>query len=92
MTRILTEQYARAKDILNEYADGHHQLRDLLLSREVIFTEDVESVFGKRKWASRADEIIKANEEEKESDADTDSGSDKNTLPPPIPEDEKNDK
>ena len=40
----------------------------------------------------RADEIIKANEEEKESDADTDSGSDKNTLPPPIPEDEKNDK
>ena len=92
VTRILTEQYARAKDILNEYADGHHQLRDLLLSREVIFTEDVESVFGKRKWASRADEIIKANEEEKESDADTDSGSDKNTLPPPIPEDEKNDK
>ena len=63
VTRILTEQYERAKQILKEYENGHHQLRDLLLTREVIYTEDVENIFGKRKWASRADEIIKANEE-----------------------------
>ena len=63
VTRVLSEQYERAKQILKEYEGGHHQLRDLLLTREVIFTEDVEHIFGKRKWASRADEIIKANEE-----------------------------
>lgn len=62
VTRILTEQYERAKQILMEHEAGHHKLRDLLLTREVIYTEDVEHIFGKRKWASRADEIIKANE------------------------------
>lgn len=62
VTRILTEQYERAKQILMEHETGHHKLRDLLLTREVIYTEDVEHIFGKRKWASRADEIIKANE------------------------------
>lgn len=62
VTRILTEQYERAKQILMEHEVGHHKLRDLLLTREVIYTEDVEHIFGKRKWASRADEIIKANE------------------------------
>lgn len=66
VTRILSEQYERAKALLEEYKDGHHKLRDLLLSREVIFTEDVENIFGKRKWASRADEIIKANEEQEQ--------------------------
>ncbi len=63
VARILAEQYERAKQLLKEYEDGHHQLRDLLLTREVILSEDVEHIFGKRKWASRADEIIKANEE-----------------------------
>ncbi len=62
VTRILTEQYERAKQILMEHEAGHHKLRDLLLTREVIYTEDVEHIFGKRKWASRADEIIRANE------------------------------
>ena len=28
----------------------------------MIFTEDVENIFGKRPWTSRADEIIKTNE------------------------------
>ena len=50
VTRVLSEQYERAKQILKEYEGGHHQLRDLLLTREVIFTEDVEHIFGKRKW------------------------------------------
>ena len=100
VTRVLSEQYERAKQILKEYEGGHHQLRDLLLTREVIFTEDVEHIFGKRKWASRADEIIKANEEKERqrsiaaSDADkseTDSLSDPDdsATPPPVPEEEK---
>lgn len=100
VTRVLSEQYERAKQILKEYECGHHQLRDLLLTREVIFTEDVEHIFGKRKWASRADEIIKANEEKErqrsiaagdadKSETDSLSDPDDSATPPPVPEEEK---
>lgn len=100
VTRVLSEQYERAKQILKEYEGGHHQLRDLLLTREVIFTEDVEHIFGKRKWASRADEIIKANEEKErqrsiaagdadKSETDSLSDPDDSVTPPPVPEEEK---
>lgn len=100
VTRVLSEQYERAKQILKEYEGGHHQLRDLLLTREVIFTEDVEHIFGKRKWASRADEIIKANEEKErqrsiaagdadKSETDSLSDPDDSATPPPVPEEGK---
>lgn len=100
VTRVLSEQYERAKQLLKEYEGGHHQLRDLLLTREVIFTEDVEHIFGKRKWASRADEIIKANEEKErqrsiaagdadKSETDSLSDPDDSATPPPVPEEEK---
>lgn len=100
VTRVLSEQYERAKQILKEYEGGHHQLRDLLLTREVIFTEDVEHIFGKRKWASRADEIIKANEEKErqrsiaagdadKSETDSLSDPDDSATPPPVPGEEK---
>lgn len=100
VTRVLSEQYERAKQILKEYEGGHHQLRDLLLTREVIFTEDVEHIFGRRKWASRADEIIKANEEKErqrsiaagdadKSETDSLSDPDDSATPPPVPEEEK---
>ena len=64
VSRIIAEQYERAKSILKEYADGHKQLKELLLDREVIYTEDVEKIFGKRQWSSRTEEIIRINEEE----------------------------
>ena len=41
-----------------EKAEGHKQLTQVLLEREVIYTEDVERIFGKRQWASRSDEIL----------------------------------
>ena len=47
-----------------KYAEGHHELTEVLLSREVIFTEDVERIFGKRQWASRTDELLAAKPEE----------------------------
>ena len=37
-----------------------------LIEKEVIFAEDVEQIFGKRKWASRSEEIMSANEISKE--------------------------
>ena len=63
VSRIISEQYERAKAILTEYASGHKELTTILLDREVIYTEDVEKIFGKRKWASRTEEIIRKNEE-----------------------------
>ena len=52
---IIDQEYKRAREILTKYADGHHELAQMLLKREVIYTEDVENVFGKRKWTSRTD-------------------------------------
>lgn len=60
VSRIISEQYERAKQILRDHAEGHAQLSEILISREVIFTEDVEKVFGKRQWTSRTDEILAA--------------------------------
>ena len=62
VSRILNEQYERAKDILRKYAEGHKKLADLLMEKEVIFTADVEDIFGKRPWTSRADEIMALDE------------------------------
>lgn len=60
VSRIIAEQYQRAKDILMEHAKGHEDLANVLITREVIFTEDVERIFGKRQWVSRTDEILSA--------------------------------
>ena len=60
VSRIINEQYERAKAILAQHANGHEQLSNILITREVIFTEDVEQIFGKRQWSSRTDEILAA--------------------------------
>ncbi len=59
--KLINEQYARAKDLLTQHREGHNQLAELLISREVIFAEDVEKIFGPRPWLSRSEEIIEAN-------------------------------
>ena len=58
--RMINEQYERAKQILAEHKEGHAQLAQLLIDREVIFAEDVERIFGKRPWTSRAEELLEA--------------------------------
>ena len=58
--KMVNEQYDRAKRILSEHKEGHAQLAQLLVEREVIFAEDVEKIFGKRPWTSRAEELIEA--------------------------------
>lgn len=62
--KMINEQYARAKQILTENKEGHNRLAELLIEREVIFAEDVENIFGKRPWISRAQEIMEANARE----------------------------
>ena len=60
VSRIISEQYERAKEILRTHAEGHNKLAKILITREVIFTEDVEKIFGPRPWVSRTDEILAA--------------------------------
>lgn len=89
---IINKEYKRARVVLSEYSDGHHKLAQMLLEREVIYTEDMEHIFGKRKWTSRND-IIEG-EEQNKSIKDSDNTSialpsgEKNDEEPPQLDDE----
>ena len=60
--RMINEQYERAKALLLEHKEGHNQLAQLLIEKEVILAEDVEKIFGKRPWVSRSEEIMNKEE------------------------------
>jgi cell division protease FtsH len=47
--KIIDEGYERAKRILQEHSEGHKEISEMLLDREVLFAEDLERVFGPRK-------------------------------------------
>lgn len=53
INELIRTAFVRAKDILNKNAAGHKQLAELLLEREVIFTEDLENIFGPRPWGKK---------------------------------------
>ena len=78
---IIDGQYERAREILHQYEQGHHELADLLQQREVIYTEDAERIFGPRQWQSRTEAIL--NDEAAK-------GDDENVTmtPPPFAQDE----
>lgn len=58
---LINSQYERGKHLLMEHQEGHRQLAELLIEKEVIFREDVERIFGKRPWVSRSEEIMESN-------------------------------
>lgn len=47
--KIVEESYAKAKEVISSHIDGLKQLAEQLLEKEVIFSEDLEHIFGKRK-------------------------------------------
>ncbi len=57
---MIDAQYERAKSILIANKDKHVQLAELLLDKEVMFSEDLEVIFGKRKLR----ELVADDEEE----------------------------
>lgn len=61
---IVSGQYERAKTLLRENAEKHGMLADKLFTQEVVFAEDVESIFGKRPWKSRTDELLEQQRKE----------------------------
>ncbi|MCF0190673.1 MAG: ATP-dependent metallopeptidase FtsH/Yme1/Tma family protein [Marinilabiliaceae bacterium] len=66
VSKIIEEQYERAKRILCENAEKHQRLAELLLEREVIFSDDLEEIYGPRPWNSKGEEKEKTNETEPE--------------------------
>jgi AFG3 family protein len=50
---LIDAAYNRAKDILSKHTEGHRKLAELLLDKEVIFSEDLEHVFGPRPWTKK---------------------------------------
>ena len=72
---IIAESYVRAKEVLKNNMKGLTILAELLLEKEVIFSEDLERIFGKRKADLLKDEkeaennlalSLKSKEENKE--------------------------
>ncbi|MCX6333991.1 MAG: ATP-dependent zinc metalloprotease FtsH [Bacteroidia bacterium] len=59
--QIIDESFARAKVVLKKNMKGLTELAELLLEKEVIFSEDLERIFGKRKA-----ELVKEQKEKKE--------------------------
>ena len=73
---IIAAQYERAKALLSENAEKHNLLAEKLMEHEVVFADDVEEIFGKRPWKSRADELLEEQKKEEE----------KNKVQIPLPE------
>ena len=64
VSALISRQYERAKQLLEKHKEGHAKLAALLEEREVIFAKDIEGIFGKRPWISRADEILQDEQEQ----------------------------
>jgi cell division protease FtsH len=48
ISSLIESQYERAIKILEENKDKLNQLADILIEKEVIFKDDLETIFGKR--------------------------------------------
>ena len=66
-SRIVNEQYERAKKLISEHAEQHHKVVDALMEKEVIFAADVEAIFGKRPWKSRTEQLMEVAEARRKS-------------------------
>ena len=54
--KLVESAYQKAKEILTENKEKLEELANILLEREVIFSEDLEKVFGTRPWGSKKED------------------------------------
>ena len=54
---MVSAAYERAKQLLSEHKDQHRQVAELLIEREVIFSDDLERILGERPWTEDGDTI-----------------------------------
>lgn len=50
ISKLIESAYQEAIDILKDHRDGLTRLAEKLIEKEVIFSEDLEQIFGKRPW------------------------------------------
>ena len=55
---LIESQYKRAIRILEENKDKLNQLADILIEKEVIFKDDIETIFGKRAFGEADEEVF----------------------------------
>ncbi|MCQ2350209.1 MAG: ATP-dependent zinc metalloprotease FtsH [Paludibacteraceae bacterium] len=55
---LIDEQFARALQILKEHEDQVRQIAQILIDKEVLFSDDVKAILGERPWKSRAEELL----------------------------------
>ncbi|CAM3200198.1 ATP-dependent zinc metalloprotease FtsH [Empedobacter stercoris] len=60
--KMIEEQYVRAKEILDINRDKVDLLAQKLIEKEVIFREDLEEIFGPRKYVSELDQMEEKDE------------------------------
>lgn len=53
---LVENAYNRAKELLKAHQEQHKQVAELLLEREVIFSDDLEHILGKRPWNDEEEE------------------------------------
>ena len=58
VSKLIENQYKRAKKVLTENKEKLEKLANSLLENEVIFKSDLEQIFGKRKWKSYEEEKL----------------------------------
>jgi len=58
ISELIEGQYQRAIQILQENKDKLNQLADILIEKEVIFKDDLETIFGKRTFDKNLEEVV----------------------------------
>nr|WP_315169837.1 ATP-dependent zinc metalloprotease FtsH [uncultured Flavobacterium sp.] len=58
ISELIEGQYQRAIKILEENKDKLNQLADILIEKEVIFKDDLETIFGKRSFDQNLEETV----------------------------------
>ena len=58
VSKLIENQYKRAKKVLTENKEKLEKLANSLLENEVIFKSNLEQIFGKRKWKSYEEEKL----------------------------------
>ncbi|MCF8228198.1 MAG: ATP-dependent zinc metalloprotease FtsH [Bacteroidales bacterium] len=64
--KVVERAYKRARDLLSKHKEQLERLANKLLDKEVIFSNDLEDIFGKRPWDDKKDETLNGNGENSE--------------------------
>ena len=71
VSKIIEKAYQEALRILNEHKDGLTQLAEKLIDKEVIFTDDLVTIFGERPWKHEERTFTKRKDEQPEDNGQT---------------------